>query len=173
MICAMRTWMAVLLLAACGHGAAKPTTPVAPSGATCDQVSQHLVTFLVARDASNADLTKKITGVFQERCTQDAWSSQARQCLVDAKEMKDADACQSTLTKAQLDAFGKAMEAALPTPTDGATPIPEVAAPPPPPAEAPPPPPDKKPPAKTRGAQKKSKPGGKTGRSGDPCEGGE
>ena len=165
----MRTWMAVLFLAACSHGGAKPTPPVAAAGATCDQVSQHLVTFLVARDASNADLTKKISGVFQERCTQDGWSSQARQCLVDAKEMKDADACQSTLTKAQLDAFGKAMEAALPTPTDGATPIPEVAAPPPPPAPA-----AEAPPAKTRAPQKKSsKPGSKAGKSGDPCEGGE
>ena len=160
--------MAVLLLAACSHGAAKPTPPVAPAGATCDQVSQHLVTFLVARDASNADLTKKISGVFQQRCTQDGWSSQARQCLVDAKEMKDADACQSTLTKPQLDAFGKAIEAALPAPADSATPIPEAAPPPPPPAQA------EAPPAKTRGAQKKaSKPGSKAGKSGDPCEGGE
>jgi hypothetical protein len=164
----MRTWMAVLLLAACSHAATKPTTPVAEVGATCDQVSEHLVSFLIARDASNAELTKKISGVFQERCTQDAWSSQARQCLVAAKAMKDADACQSTLTKVQLDAFGKAMEAALPTRTDGVTPIPEVAAPPPPPANQPPPPA-----TKTRAPQKKAKPGGKAGKTGDPCEGGE
>ena len=164
----MRTWLAVLLFAACSHGAPKPTTPVAASGATCDQVGAHVIQLMpAAHTDDNADLAKQLAGVLQDRCTKDGWSPEARQCIFDAKELKAADGCKQFLTQAQVEAVDKTMDERFPKKS-------EEAAVAPPPAAAPPPrPPDTKPPAKSRGAQKKSKPGGKAGKSGDPCEGGE
>ena len=165
----MRTWLVVpLLVAACSHGASKSTTPVAAGpSASCEQTSQHVVALLPARDASNADLQKSIEGIFRDHCTTDGWTAEARQCLMDSKELKDADACKGKLTQAQVDSFGKAFDAAFPTTSDqgaaaGSTPVTEAAPPPPPPKS-------------TRGPAVKPKGGGsgKNSKTGDPCEGGQ
>ena len=167
MISRMRTWLAVLLLAACSKGGSKPTTPQSgpvASGASCDQVGTHVIQLLPASsDASNADLVKQLAGVLGDRCAKDGWTPQARQCIFEAKELKDADACKQFLTQAQVDAVDKSMDERFPK---AASDAPNAAPPAQAPAPAPPPPPPK-----TRGMQKKKPPA--AGKSGDPCEGGE
>jgi len=172
MISRMRTCLAVLLLAACSSApkSSAPTTPVMPTGATCDQVGAHMIQLLPANnDEGNAELVKALSGVLQDRCAKDGWSPQARQCIVDAKQLRDADGCKQYLTAAQVEATNKAMDERFPKPPAGQPSV-NAGAPPPPPAEtsAPPPPP----PTKTRAPAKKKAPP-KAGKAGDPCEGGE
>ena len=167
----MRTWMAVLLLlAACSHQGSKPMSPVVATGATCDQVGNHVIQLLPAshNDDSNAELAKQLAGVLQDRCAKDAWTAQARQCIFDAKELKDADGCKQFLTKAQVDAVDKTMDERFPKKSEEAA-APAAGSAPPPPAETPAPSPP--PPPKTRAPRKKASP--KATKSGDPCEGGE
>ncbi len=169
----MRTWIAtVLLAAACSHGqtAAKSSQPMPlASGASCDQMTAHVVQIAPGgADVANGEVGKKVAAVLQERCTTDAWSAQARQCLFDLKDMREADQCKQYLTKAQIDAADKQMDATLPlaqAPATGAADKPEPSA-----GEAPPAQPA--PPASTRAPQKK-KPAGSSKSSGDPCMGGE
>jgi hypothetical protein len=171
----MRTWIAVVLLAVgCSHNASAPKSataaPLAP-GATCDQMSSHIIQVMPGgADGSSGESGKKVAAILQERCAADAWSQQARQCLFDVKDLREADTCKQYLTKAQVDAADKQMDAALPMPPAATAEKAEPAAnetppPAPAPAAAPPPPP------KTRGPVKKQKEAPK--RSGDPCMGGE
>ncbi len=130
------------------------------SNATCDQMSSHMVQLMPASEGAK-EVGAKIATVLQERCTADAWSAQARQCLFDVKDLKEADTCKQYLTKAQVDAADRQMDAQLGG-QGGPPPQPSVV------TDSPPPPP---PPAKTRGGDKKEKQKGKS--SGDPCMGGE
>ena len=171
MLTPMRTRLALLLLAACSSAprSTAPTAAPVPVAATCDQVGAHMIQLLPANnDDGNAELVKALSGVLQDRCTKDAWSSQARQCIVDAKQLRDADGCKQFLTAAQVDATNKAMDERFPKPAPPATP--SVNASPPAPAGASAPAPS--PPPKTRTPQKKKAPP-KAGKAGDPCEGGE
>jgi hypothetical protein len=178
----MRSWIAIVVLAACSHSKQTAQTPPPSAGASCDQLAHHLLAILPANDGSKTDFATAFVSVVQERCTADGWTAEARQCINDAREMKDADRCQPLLTEAQVAAVGKAMDEKLKGmhPADGAgavptgsgapggggvTPTPESTGAEPP---APPPPPNSSP--KTRGPQPK---GGKNGKTGDPCEGGE
>lgn len=54
--------------------------------------------------------------VFVHRCTDDGWSAEVQQCMLDVKAPADADRCEEKLTKAQRDnlarELGSAAEAA-------------------------------------------------------------
>jgi hypothetical protein len=165
MILTMRTWIATLLLVAACGGSPKSAAPTMPqaSGATCDQMGAHLAQII---PASETEKGKKVTTVLQERCTVDAWSAQARQCLFDVKDIKEADACKQYLSGAQVDATNTALNTAMPPGKKEPAVEGDVMVQPP--APLPPPPPAK---ATKRSPEKKPQP--KAGKTGDPCEGGE
>ena len=167
-------WLLVpIALAACAHsgspsGAA--AAPMAPAGAACAKVGEHLVGTMPASANAKQDNLDRVAGAMTQSCETDQWSEEAKTCLLAAQTGDALAGCQDKLTPAQIqnmenrtmDAMG-ARRLATPEPANAPAPAggPGLVAPSPQPAA---------PPASRAPRKAPSKPG-KAG--GDPCDGSE
>jgi hypothetical protein len=130
----------------------------AAGGASCDQAAGRMIDLLTAdKKDVPPEQVKKFHDLFVERCGNDAWTVELRQCLAGMKALDDANACEPKMTDAQKDALNKAMGGEDEPPPPPAEPAPAAVAPPTPGA-----------PANSTRAPSSSKPK----KSGDPCDGG-
>jgi hypothetical protein len=108
----MRVWVVVLVVA-CAHDKPKPASlenrrqptparaPTAPAiereRAPCDEVADHVIQ--ISRTSGD---TKSLTEMIRRRCTDDAWSLDARTCYLTANSWDEGLACEPKLTAAQV-----------------------------------------------------------------------
>jgi hypothetical protein len=161
----MRTAVLVLVLAACGGGSSKSST-MAKSGPTCEAVADSMVSMMAeGKESTKAfvDTKEGFVAIISTRCTEDAWTADAKECLATMKSREDAERCSTLLTATQQDNLVRDQKAKF-----GAGPEPEAepVVDPPPPASAE----QKAEPKKLRSTPAKP---AKTKKTGDPCDGGE
>ncbi len=58
------------------------------------------------------EATDPLRRVIDERCEQDAWSADTKQCLLALESLSDGERCQKLMTQAQVEAFHRDSEAA-------------------------------------------------------------
>ena len=150
----MRSVLLALVVAACGGGSKSSTTAPKDAGPTCTTVADSMVAMMAqGKESTKAFVDKKegYTTIIRTRCTEDAWTADAKQCLSTMKNREDAERCGTLLTEVQQQNLVRDQQKQFePPPQD---PEPQTQAAPPAPAEAP----------------KASK----TKKRGDPCDGGE
>lgn len=95
---------AILATVAACHASAPPASPQQATGPTCAQVADALMATL-PKDAG--ELATQLHDMVARRCTQDAWTEDARRCVTDAKSHGAAAACQSKLTPEQQQALSR------------------------------------------------------------------
>lgn len=98
----MRLFLA-LALAACGGGSKSPATPK-DTGPTCAAVADSMVAMMAeGKESTKAfvDAKEGFTTIIRTRCTEDAWTGEAKQCLATMKSHEDAERCSTLLTEAQ------------------------------------------------------------------------
>ena len=116
----MRAWMLIFALAGCWRGGDQTEVeePVRPrvKGAKCDEVSGNVHDVIErADDKQLAARADGFAAVVLRRCNADAWSIELRRCVVSAKTVDDASACDKLSTKDQRDAFAEDLEVMLVT----------------------------------------------------------
>ena len=92
-----------LALAACGGGSKSTTTPK-DTGPTCAAVADSMVAMMAeGKESTKAfvDAKEGFTTIIRTRCTEDAWTGEAKQCLATMKSHEDAERCSTLLTEAQ------------------------------------------------------------------------
>ncbi len=149
----MRSVLLALVVAACGGSKSSSTTPK-DAGPTCAAVADSMVAMMAqGKESTKAfvDAKEGFTTIIRTRCTDDAWTGDAKQCLSTMKSREDAERCSTLLTDEQQQNLVRDQKAKFGAPPEDSEPEPQAA--PPPPAEAP----------------KASK----TKKRGDPCDGGE
>lgn len=114
-----KRWSAVALwlaLAACGGKGTAANTPAgepAPEarrvGTPCDRGVAHLFAVVAATDTPED--RDRAAGVFVRRCTDDGWSAEVHQCMLDVKAPPDADRCEQLLTPKQRDDLARDLAA--------------------------------------------------------------
>jgi hypothetical protein len=145
----MRTAVIALVLAACGGNGSKSST-MAKAGPTCGDVANAMVGMMAeGKESTKAfvDAKEGFVTIISTRCTDDAWTAEAKQCLATMKSREDAERCSTLLTEQQQANLVRDQKAKF-----GASPE----------AEAPPPPAPVEAPKAT-----------KSRKAGDPCDGGE
>ena len=100
MIHRVRVLLLGALLIACGG---KPAPP--PS---CEAMADHVLAMFTPAD----DLAREIRSVFAERCTQDAWSPEARTCVVATRTVSEPQNCKQKLSPTQQKALDDGVAAA-------------------------------------------------------------
>ena len=98
----MRTVVLSLLLAACG-GSSKSST-MAKAGPTCSDVADSMVAMMAeGKESTKAfvDAKEGFVTIIRTRCTDDAWTAEAKQCLATMKSREDAERCSTLLTEQQ------------------------------------------------------------------------
>ncbi len=102
----MRTWVVVLLVAACG-GSSKSVAPPKPAVARCAEVADHMIGMLTEQlePKPPEEQIGKYVGMLRERCEQDGWSEDARACMAKMTSKEDARTCSDLLTEAQQKAL--------------------------------------------------------------------
>lgn len=157
---AMTRLALLVVLAACGGGAAKTATgpvgngePADPipktKGPDCAVVADRLAT---VAHADTPDRQGEARDKLRQHCTEDKWSDEARNCFATVETDEEIDGCAKLLTGAQRAQMHSGADMA---PKGGAA------------STGSPPPPDTK--MKTRGGTR----GATQKNSSDPCEGGE
>lgn len=89
----------LLVVAACGSKA--PARPVERPPPTCIAAADHVLDLVEPKD----DRARKVRDIFQRRCEQDAWSAEARTCVVETTSLKDPRGCKARLSPPQRDAL--------------------------------------------------------------------
>jgi hypothetical protein len=104
----------ILLVTACGS-ASTSTTPVAPAAPapSCARVADHLLSLMspTAKDAPTEEVDR-VRVMFERRCTEDRWSTDAQRCFLDLADKAEVDRCASQLTDAQRHALEQPPDAA-------------------------------------------------------------
>jgi hypothetical protein len=104
----MRTAILLVLLAGCGSNpkpAADKPEPTA-SMISCDQAAEHVAQTAQQSAKLRGDATyEAIKNLVTNRCTADAWSDEAKQCLFTINTIQDGRACKSKMTDAQQQAL--------------------------------------------------------------------
>jgi hypothetical protein len=111
-----------VVLPACWHGSAEsaapalagPSAPIAaqPGGAPCDVVAANAHRIISGSgDEEMAGRARSIGAVVMRRCSEDGWSVELRRCMADARQLEDADRCESLATEAQRQALDEAIDA--------------------------------------------------------------
>lgn len=135
------------------------------AGISCAKVGEHLVSTMPAAARAKQDNLDKVAGALTQSCETDAWTEEAKSCLLAGQTDQALSACEDKLTAAQIQGMEKrtmdAMGANRAPPADAAAPTAPMMSRPP--AD---PPPAPRGPSKQRPAKP-----GKTG--GDPCDGSE
>ena len=88
----MRTAVIALVLAACG-GSSKSST-MAKAGPSCGDVANAMVGMMAeGKESTKAfvDAKEDFVTIISTRCTQDAWTAEAKQCLATMKSREDGD----------------------------------------------------------------------------------
>jgi len=93
--------LAFALLVACGSKSAPPPKPVEKPAPTCVAASDHMLDLVEPKDAH----ARKIRDIFHLRCEQDAWSPDARACVVSTTSLKDPKGCKAKLALPQREAL--------------------------------------------------------------------
>jgi hypothetical protein len=103
----------VIVAFACA-ACSKPKTQSAaqPAASVCPKVADHLVSLMSGATKHPADATDPLRRVIDQRCEQDGWSSQTKQCLLALANLSEGERCQQMMTQAQVDAFHRDSEAA-------------------------------------------------------------
>lgn len=176
-----RLVLAVLVaLPACGGGAKQAAEPVAPAP-PCSAVADAMVGMMMeGKDASQiADTVDAFKTIIRTRCTDDAWTAAARECLAAMQTQGDAERCSTLLTDEQQANLVRDQRAKFGDGPGDETPPPEPsvggAVPPPPPAATPAPatPSPEATPSPPKPSPKKRAAPRTPARTGDPCDGGE
>jgi hypothetical protein len=102
----------IFVVAACHHGSAPASAP------TCGAAADH-VRSLLGPDRARA---VKIGEVFGRRCEADAWSAEARSCVVATTSLRTPRHCKALLTGEQRAALDRALEVIAATPSTAWTP---------------------------------------------------
>ncbi len=97
-----RILLLVLALGACGQSAEPKTAAMAPK--SCDNVADHVVSLMSASAKSPEDVDP-FRRIIAKRCSEDAWSADAQQCMLSIKSLDEGNACEKQLTEAQAKAF--------------------------------------------------------------------
>ena len=147
----------------CSHNkppAGPPPPPPAPPS-QCAQLADHVVGLMGASKVAEQDQLDPFRNVLTTRCTDDKWSPEAQKCLLDIKTLDEGDKCQSLLSDDQQKNLERDGTAAAKASRHKSEDKGEMggAAPPPPPAEEP---------SHSRGPVPKG-----SGKTGDPCSGGQ
>jgi hypothetical protein len=83
-----------------------------PQVSVCPKVADHLVSLMSGATKHPAEATDPLRRVIGERCEQDAWTAQTKECLLGLANLVEGDRCQAMMTQAQIDAFQRDTEAA-------------------------------------------------------------
>ena len=118
-----RILLLVLALWACGQSAQPKTAATGPK--SCDNVADHVVSLMSASAKSPEDVDP-FRQIVAKRCSEDAWSDDAQQCMLSIKTLEEGNACEKQLTDAQAKSFEADTQAA-------AAKLGGTASPPPPP----------------------------------------
>lgn len=166
----MRTAIFALVIAAgCGGSSKSQTMAKSDAAPTCAAVADAMLAPLSeGKDQTKAMLDKKqeLAGMIATRCTEDAWTEDARRCFTTVKTVDDADRCGTLLTDEQQANLKAKLGPG--EPADAPAAAAEPAAEPPPSPVAVEPERDRVAPPKP-----KAKKATKTRKTGDPCDGGE
>ena len=83
-----------------------------PAVSVCPKVADHLVSLMSGATKHASEATDPLRRVIGERCEQDAWSADTKQCLLALASLSDGERCQKMMTQAQVEAFHRDSEAA-------------------------------------------------------------
>lgn len=97
-------------LAACSKPKAQPAPQQQVS--LCPKVADHLVSLMSGATKHPPEATDPLRRVIGQRCDQDQWSGEAKQCLLELASLSDGEKCQAMMTPAQVEAFQRDSEAA-------------------------------------------------------------
>ena len=78
----------------------------------CPKVADHLVGLMSGATKHPPEATDPLRRVIDQRCEQDAWTAETKQCLLGLASLSDGERCQSLMTQAQIDAFHRDSETA-------------------------------------------------------------
>jgi hypothetical protein len=176
--------LVIALVAACGGGVKKEeTAPPKIDTTSCTAVSESMVAALMQDKEVKGNIEARaddIRAMIRKRCEQDAWTAEARQCIVKMQSNEDAIRCNEMLTPEQRDGLVREQDQQLGTKSEPVQPAAEqtepatTGAPPPPPAPAPSSlRANEAPKETTKDAPAKSKAAKGSKKTGDPCDGGE
>jgi hypothetical protein len=102
--------VALVAFGACSKPKAQQAAPPPPS--VCPKVADHLVSLMSGATKHPSDATDPLRRVIGERCEQDAWTAETKQCLLSLASLSEGERCQAMMTQAQVDAFHRDSEAA-------------------------------------------------------------
>jgi hypothetical protein len=106
-----RLAVALLAIAACSKPKQQDTT-VQPHVSVCAQVSDHVVSLMTGATKHPPEAVDPFRRIVEQRCDQDAWSADTKQCLLQLTSLADGGRCQAMMTPAQVEAFQRDTEAA-------------------------------------------------------------
>jgi hypothetical protein len=102
------TIAAVFVLAvACGPPATPSVSPAAPAPReTCAHVADHLLSLMstTAKEAPTEEVDR-VRVAFEQRCSEDRWSAEARHCFLGLADKVEVDRCATLLTEQQRSAL--------------------------------------------------------------------
>jgi hypothetical protein len=107
----MTRWLVIVALVACSKPKAQGTAQPPPS--LCPRVADHLVELMSGATKHPPEATDPLRRMIGERCEQDAWSADTKQCLLTLASLSDGKRCQQMMTQAQVEAFQRDSEAAI------------------------------------------------------------
>jgi hypothetical protein len=84
------------------------------SGPDCAQAIGHGMELSKSMMKLDDATAAKLVDIGVQRCKEDKWSTEALQCMVDAKAIPDAQACYGKLTQEQQTKMNDAAKAAAP-----------------------------------------------------------
>jgi len=99
--------LAIALVVACGSKSSPPK-PVEKLAPACAAVADHMLELVEPKD----EHAKKIREIFAVRCEQDAWSGDARACVMSTTSLKDPKGCKAKLAVPQREALERDLAAA-------------------------------------------------------------
>jgi hypothetical protein len=105
-----RPLVIVALLAACSKPKPQPTAQ--PAVSVCPKVADHLVSLMSGATKHAPEATDPLRRVIDQRCEQDAWTAETKQCLLALTSLSAGERCQKMMTAAQVEAFHRDSEAA-------------------------------------------------------------
>jgi hypothetical protein len=109
-------WLVILALGACiaivACSKPKPQPTAKPAVSVCPKVADHLVSLMSGATKHAAEATDPLRRVIDQRCEQDGWSAETKQCLLSLASLSDGERCQTMMTQAQVEAFQRDSEAA-------------------------------------------------------------
>lgn len=98
-----RAWVAIVL-AACGGSSNKSSTMAKSEGPACAAVAESMVAIIAhGKESTKAlvDTKDAFAAIIRTRCDEDAWTVDAKQCLLAMTSNDDAIRCSSLLTDEQ------------------------------------------------------------------------